>query len=116
MKICFATYRTAGLDGNVHSHFGKSATYTLYDTETGEVSWVENTSNHMGGTALPPVVVKAAGADAMLCSGCGSKAISLFDDLGIVVYLGVGGSVSEAIDAYNDGKLVAANPTDGCQH
>jgi len=116
MKLCFPTYGTAGLEENVHPHFGKSATYTLYDTETGEVSCVDNSSTHMGGSVLPPEVVKAAGADAMMCSGCGSKAISLFDELGIVVYLNVVGTVSEAIEAYNGGNLVAANPMDGCQH
>lgn len=49
MKISIPSNSKGGLEDQVGQHFGKVLNYTRYDTETGEVSIIPNTSEHNGG-------------------------------------------------------------------
>jgi len=115
MKVCIPTYK-GGLDDYVCEHFGRAESFTIYDTETGEVKVVRNTSEHFGGIGRPPELIRAAGADAVICSGMGAKAIALFKSFGIKVYMGASGRVRDAIDQFLAGKLVEADESMGCIH
>lgn len=115
MRICVPSYR-GGLDDFVCEHFGRAESFTIYDTETGEVEVIRNTSEHFGGVGRPPEIIKAKGVDAVICSGMGAKAIALFKSFGIKVYMGASGSVKEAIDQFMAGKLVEADEAMGCTH
>ena len=63
MRICVPTEGNGGLDDRVGEHFGRSPTYTIYDTETGEVEILPNTSEHLGGSGLPAELLAQAGVD-----------------------------------------------------
>ncbi|WP_290597643.1 MULTISPECIES: NifB/NifX family molybdenum-iron cluster-binding protein [unclassified Archaeoglobus] len=115
MKICVPSYR-GGLDDYVCEHFGKAKSFTIYDTETGEVKIIRNTSEHFGGAGKPPELIRATGADAVICSGMGARAIALFKSFGIKVYMGASGTVKDAIDQFLAGKLVEADETMGCTY
>ncbi|RLI74213.1 dinitrogenase iron-molybdenum cofactor biosynthesis protein, partial [Archaeoglobales archaeon] len=74
MKVCVPSYK-GGLDDFVCEHFGRATTFTIYDTETGEVSVVRNTSEHFGGFGKPPELLRKIGVDVIVCSGMGARAI-----------------------------------------
>uniref|UniRef100_A0A7C3REM6 Dinitrogenase iron-molybdenum cofactor biosynthesis protein n=1 Tax=Archaeoglobus fulgidus TaxID=2234 RepID=A0A7C3REM6_ARCFL len=102
------------MDDYVCEHFGKAESYTIYDTETGELRILRNTSEHFGGVGHPPELIKSAGADVVICGGMGARAIAMFKSFGIKVYMGASGKVRDAIEQFRAGKLVEADEAMGC--
>ena len=115
MKIGIPSMGEKGLDEQVGEHFGRVPTYTIVDLDSDEVKIVDNTSHHMGGSGDPPEIMKKEGVCAMLCRGLGRRAIDLFQQLGIDVYIGASGSVRDTIEAFKQGQLQQATMGDGCQ-
>ena len=115
MKVGIPSMGEKGLDEQVGQHFGRVTHYTIIDLNTDEIRVVSNTSHHMGGMLQPPELLKKEGVHIMLCSGLGRRAISLFEQMGIEVYIGASGTVRDAIAAFNNGNLQQATMTDGCQ-
>lgn len=112
MKVCVPSAGAGGLDDLVREHFGRSPTYTIYDTETGEVEVIPNESEHVGGSGFPPDQLAQAGVDVVICSGIGPRAIDLLSRYGIEVVTGASGTVREAIRAWQEGRLGGASPCD----
>jgi len=104
-----------GLDERVGEHFGRVPFYTVVDTETNEVTAIPNTSEHMGGQGYPPEIMARAGVNVMLCGGLGRRAIMMFEQLGIMVYVGASGTVGEAVKMWKNGKLQAATDENACK-
>ena len=73
--------------------------------KTGEVSIIPNTSEHNGGVGLPPELMAQNGINIMLCGGLGRKALALFNKSGIEVFIGIQGTVQDALDAWKAGTL-----------
>jgi predicted Fe-Mo cluster-binding NifX family protein len=115
MKICVPTVGYDGLSDLVGEHFGKVPTYTIVDTETNEVKVIENTSEHRGGVGLPPELIRAAGADVMIVSGLGQRAVAMFQELDISVYVGAKGTVKDALEMFRQGKLRSASFDNACK-
>ncbi len=105
----------AGLEERVGEHFGRVPTYTLYDSETEEITIMNNTSEHAGGAGLPAEILAKAGINTMLCGGLGSRAISLFEQSGVMVYVGASGTVADAINMWKAGTLRSATSETACQ-
>ena len=117
MKICIPTVGDNGLDDFVGEHFGRVPTYTIVDLDTDEVKVIPNTSEHMGGQGHPPEIMAKEGVNVMVCRGLGRRAIAMFEELGINVYIGASGTVRDAIDAFKQGRLQKAGIDDACgQH
>ena len=117
MKICVPTMGEKGLDDTVGEHFGRVPTYTIVDADTNEVKVIQNTSHHMGGQGYPPELMAQEGATIMVCRGLGRRAIQMFEELGIEVYIGASGTVKEAVEAFKQGRLQKASMSDACgQH
>jgi predicted Fe-Mo cluster-binding NifX family protein len=106
-----------GLDEQVGEHFGRVPYYTMVDTETDEVKAVPNTSAHQGGSGYPAEILGNMGIDVMLCGGLGRRAIQMFEERGVMVYVGASGTVRNALDAYRKNTLEAATDENACaQH
>ena len=117
MKICIPTMGENGLDNQVGEHFGRVPTYTIVDLDTNEVKVIQNTSEHMGGQGYPPEIMAKEGVNAMVCRGLGRRAIMMFEELGIDVYIGASGTVKDVIEAFKQEKLQRANADNACgQH
>jgi len=114
-KLCVPTAGRGGLDDRVGEHFGRVPTYTLYDTDSGAVEIVDNTSEHAGGTGLPGDLLSDLGIDVLLCSGLGRRAIGILSENGIEVCVGLQGTAREAIEAWKGGALSGASEGDACQ-
>jgi len=114
MKICIPTMGESGLDDSVGEHFGRVPTYTIVDLDTDEVKVVSNVSHHMGGHGDPPEIMAREGVNVMICQGLGRRAISMFEELGIEVYIGAVGNVRDAAAAFKLGRLQKATVDDAC--
>ncbi len=115
MIVAVPTNGKKGLDEQVGEHFGRVPTYTLVDTEKGGARVIVNTSEHMGGVGMPPELLAKEGANVLVCQGLGRRAIQMFDERGIEVYVGASGTVQMAIEAWRAGKLAKASESSGCE-
>jgi predicted Fe-Mo cluster-binding NifX family protein len=115
MKICIPTMGENGLDNIVGEHFGRVPTYTIVDLETDEIKVIPNTSEHMGGQGHPPELMAKEGVNVMVCRGLGRRAIMMFEELGIDVYIGASGTVNDAINDFKQNKLQKASLDNSCQ-
>jgi predicted Fe-Mo cluster-binding NifX family protein len=116
MNICIPVLEDRGLESQVSPHFGKASAFIMVNDETEELSLVQNTGQHHGGALTPAQLIGQAGADVVLCSGLGVKAVRLFEQQGIHVYCQATGNVTEALAAYKAGKLPEATDANACQH
>ena len=117
MKICIPTMGENGLNNLVGEHFGRVPTYTIVDLDTDNVKVIPNTSHHMGGQVDPPEIMAREGVNVMICQGLGRRAITMFEEFGIEVYIGASGTVRDVVTAFKQGRLQKANINDACgQH
>lgn len=115
MKIAVPTMGNNGLADEVSQHFGRAPTFTIVDTETNDVKVMDNTSQHMGGQGYPPEIMQRAGVKVMLCSGLGPKAIAMFEEFGIDVFVSAAGTVKDAVNSWKEGKLPEATDANACK-
>ena len=115
MKVAVPTMGNEGLDEEVGQHFGRVPTYTIVDTETNDVKVINNTSQHAGGQGYPPEIMQREGVEVMLCSGLGQRAIMMFQEYGIRVYVGAYGAVKNAINLWEKGQLQEATDETACK-
>ncbi len=123
MRVAFA------VDGEqISAHFGHCAEYALVDFEDGRVARETRvpTPPHQPGV-LPPFLHRH-GAECVVAGGMGPRAVELFERLGIHVVMGVAGSLSEVVRAFQDGRLAGGEstcthgepacspPSEGCKH
>ena len=114
MKICIPTVGNNGLDDTIGEHFGRVPTYTIINLDNDEVKVIPNTSQHTGGIGYPPEIMAKEGVNVMVCRGLGRRAISMFEEFGIDVYIGATGTVKDAIEDFKQGRLQKASESDAC--
>ncbi|MEZ4386334.1 MAG: NifB/NifX family molybdenum-iron cluster-binding protein [Candidatus Krumholzibacteriia bacterium] len=106
MKICMPTMGSAGLAETLNGHFGSAATFTICDTETGEVRTIANGNRHHAhGMCQPLGALAGEKIDAVLTGGMGRRAVQLMTDGGIRVFRLAGATVAEALAAFEAGAL-----------
>ncbi len=115
MKVSVPVMDRSGMSSTVGQHFGKVPDYAIMDTDSGTLSFLENTSEHRGGVGMPPELLAKAGVDVMICAGLGPKAVDMLSSLGIQVFVGAKGTVGETLEAYRSGKLLRADHDNACQ-
>jgi predicted Fe-Mo cluster-binding NifX family protein len=115
MRLCIPSETTGGLEDQVGYHFGRVQNYTIYDEGTNEVEIIENTSSHRGGTKLPAELLHEHNVDVMICGGIGRRAIQLFEQFGVEIYIGAQGAVRDAIELFKNKKLTMATDKEACQ-
>lgn len=114
--IAIPTQGNKGWDDRVYEHFGKAPTFTLLNMETGGLTIIDNTSDHMGGTVSPPELLRSTGADTVACGHLGAKAADRCAELGIAVLCGASGSVKDVVEQIKGGQLSPPSPGTMCQH
>lgn len=114
MKVCVPSMGR-NLNEPISQHFGRAPFFLIVDQESGSVEVLENRSEHMGGVGKPPEHIASRGAEVMICSGLGSKAIDMLSSYGICTYVGAQGSVGEAIGQWREGRLPSANGDNACK-
>ncbi len=115
MKIVIPTNNKKGLDDTVAEHFGRCLTYTFLNEKGEVVEIINNTSEHMGGSELPPELMKKHGANILLCRGLGPRALALCSQLGIDVYVNQAETVKEIFEMWKNNKIKKAGTEDVCE-
>ncbi|NLK25695.1 MAG: dinitrogenase iron-molybdenum cofactor biosynthesis protein [Euryarchaeota archaeon] len=115
MKICIPTEGNNGLSEAVCAHFGQADTFTLYDTDTGDVRVIENRSEHKGGLGTPPQQLHKENVEIVLAGGLGPKAVDMLQGFGIDVYVGANGTVQDTIEEWRKGNLAKATYDNACR-
>lgn len=117
MRLCIPTLDTKGLDSEMCDHFGSAPYFTLYDTESSQVTTAVNGHrNHIHGSCMPVDMLKTHQADTVLCKGMGARAIDLLVTAGIKPYLVDAETVSEAIAQFKAKNVRILNVKNACQH
>lgn len=115
MTIAVPTLDKKGLESEVAQHFGRCATYTFLNEQGKVIEIIENTSEHAGGTGLPPELMKKHGANALLCTELGPRALALCRQLGINVFICRGKTVREAFTSWKGKRTKKARAEDVCE-
>jgi len=115
IKIVIPTNDNKGLNDNVAEHFGRCNTYTFLDKKGKVIEIIDNTSEHMGGLGLPPELMKKHGANILLCSGLGPRALDLCKQFGIGVYVIKARTVKEIFAMWKNSKIKKAGLNDVCE-
>lgn len=115
MKIVIPTNNKKGINDIVTEHFGRCNTYTFLDDKGEVIEIIDNTSEHMGGTGLPPELMKKHKANVLLCKGLGPRALNLCKQLGIDVYVCQVNTVKEMFDLWKNNKIKKAGFNDICE-
>lgn len=115
MRICLPTVGNGGLSERVYNHFGSARYFTIYDTDSKQVETVANNNEHHGHGACQPVQsLSQYHIDAVLTSGMGKRAVMMFNQSGIKVYILAGETVSEAVSKFEQGELKEIDANTAC--
>jgi predicted Fe-Mo cluster-binding NifX family protein len=99
------------LDAPVETRFGRARYFLLVDTETGRFAVHDNVQNvnaPQGAGIQAAQTIASLGAQALLTGNVGPKAFTTLQAAGIPVYVGVTGTVAQAVEAFRGGKLQLA--------
>lgn len=99
---------------NVSAHFGHAPNFKIFSVENNNIideNILENPGHQPG---LLPKLLNEAGADLVISSGMGQKAIAIFEKNNIEVVCGASGEARSAVINYLNGDLnISAN---ACSH
>jgi predicted Fe-Mo cluster-binding NifX family protein len=101
----------------VSEHFGRAPFYAWFNVEDGRVldrGVTPNDSSHFGGRGLPPERMMSMGAEIVISSGMGQRAIAMFQNSTVAVLRSVNPSTEQSIKDCSEGRLVEL--TEGCLH
>jgi predicted Fe-Mo cluster-binding NifX family protein len=118
MKIAITSTGNS-LDNEIDPRFGRAAFFIIYDTETKQVRFLENSQslNTPAGAGIQAAQkIIDAGAQALLTGHCGPNAFRALDAAGVTIYINVSGLVQDAIQDFNKGKLEKAEKADVESH
>lgn len=109
------TSQGATLDSPVDPRFGRARYFLFLDTESGDEAAHDNAQNlsaPQGAGIQAAQTVARLGAQAVLTGHVGPKAFSTLKAAGVSVVTGAGGTVREAVQQYQAGKLQAVEKAD----
>jgi predicted Fe-Mo cluster-binding NifX family protein len=107
MKIAVSAKGEA-LDSEVDPRFGGSSGFVLFDTDTGNADYLDNsTQRHLSqGTGVQKAkMIAEAGAETLITGQLGPKAARVLDKSGIKIYLCRRGNVRQALQALEADSL-----------
>ncbi len=87
--------------------FGRAPFFLIYDTQTKEPTFIENTAAQASGGAgikAAQMIVNSK-AEVLLTPRCGENAADVIKAGGIKMFKTAGGSAMDNVNAYVDGKL-----------
>lgn len=110
MKIA-VTYE----NGQIFQHFGHTEQFKIYEIENNTIISSEVIDTNGQGHGALAGLIKAIGADVLICGGIGGGAQMALAEAGIKLYGGVSGSCDTAVEALLAGNL-GYNPNVKCDH
>jgi predicted Fe-Mo cluster-binding NifX family protein len=95
------------LESNVSGSFGRTLYFLIYDTETKEREFIDNTAaESTGGSGVKAAqTIVDSKVDALLTPRCGQNAADVINSADIKIFKTIHASVKDNIAAYIEGKL-----------
>jgi len=115
MRIAVPTNGEKGKKEEVAEHFGRCETFTVFDEKGEFLEIIKNTSQHMGGSGMPPELLKKNKIDVLVCQSLGPNAIGMCEGFGIQVYLAHADTAEHMFNLWLDKKAKRADNEDGCK-
>jgi predicted Fe-Mo cluster-binding NifX family protein len=103
------------LNSDLDPRFGRAAYFVLFDTDASEAKAVANTQNlnlPQGAGIQAAKTIIDQGAAVLITGHCGPKAFKVLQAAGVRIMTGAGGTVADALQEYNQGKLTQAEGAD----
>ncbi|HZJ82527.1 MAG TPA: NifB/NifX family molybdenum-iron cluster-binding protein [Clostridia bacterium] len=106
MKIAIPVNEKS-MEKGVCISFGRAPYFLIYDRETKESTFVENTAaNSQGGAGIKAAqLIADNGVDTLITPRCGEKAVQVISIGKIEMYKTINDNIQDNINAFNDGKL-----------
>ena len=100
MKIAIST------DGDaVSAHFGRCPSFTILALENGKIVERKTLDNPGHEPGFLPGFLHEQGAECIIAGGAGPRAITLFEEKGMQVILGISGAIEDVISQIESGEL-----------
>ena len=99
---------------NVSAHFGHAPQFKIFSVEDKNIVGEDVLENPGHQPGLLPRLLNEAGADFVIASGMGQKAIAIFEKNNIEVVCGAAGNAREAVSDYLNDNLEASD--NSCSH
>jgi predicted Fe-Mo cluster-binding NifX family protein len=109
MKVAISTDQ-----GYVSVHFGRCSTYTIVETQEGQILEREEIPNPGHQPGFLPQYLSEKGVNCIIAGGMGPRAQALFAQKNIETIIGVQGNIDEVIEKFIKQKLEAGD--DLCDH
>ncbi len=114
MKVAVAATGNT-LEAQVDPRFGRARFFLIVDTDSGMYEVCDNTQSlaapHGAGTQAAATISRC-GAQVVIAGDCGPKAFRALTAAGVQVYVGVSGTVAQAIEALKAGRLTPAQASE----
>jgi predicted Fe-Mo cluster-binding NifX family protein len=117
MKIA-VTASQPTLDAAVDPRFGRCSYFLVVDTDTGDFEALENPNAMLGGGAgiQAAQMIAQKGPAVLLTGNCGPNAFRALSAAGIQVIVGLSGTVRDAIQQFQAGRLQPAQQPSVTNH
>lgn len=95
------------VETKISPNFGRATYFLIYDVETKEITFIDNTSAaSQGGAGIKAAqVIVDSGAEILITPRAGENAAEVIQSAGIKIYKTLNDSVQDNIDAFIEGKL-----------
>lgn len=107
MRIAISS-ENGSLDGNMDPRFGRAAGFIIYDEQSGENTYIDNTKNlnaTQGAGIQAAQSIVDAHVGAIITGYCGPKAYKVLESAGIKIYVCSKVNVREAIEKFRNNEL-----------
>lgn len=106
MKVCFPVQKDKGINSIVYSHFGSAPMFIVVDTETDNISIINNNNQHHSHGACNPIrALDGQSVDAVVVGGIGTGALSRLNQAGIRVYQAQSTTIKNNIEMFKSQSL-----------
>jgi predicted Fe-Mo cluster-binding NifX family protein len=116
VRIVIPVLDESGVNAKLSEHFGRAPYFAVIDLDdNGRIlsqKTVANTSEHFGGTGLPPDRILQLRPNALITYGMGPRALKIFHEAKVAVLRADVNTVRDVLAAYNEDKLQEL--TKGC--
>ncbi len=106
MKIAMPV-ESKSMDNNVYQSFGRSPYFLIYDLQSKESVYVDNSAaTSQGGAGIKAAqTIVDSGANVLITPRCGENAADVIKSANIKIYKSVVGSINENIKALEEERL-----------
>jgi predicted Fe-Mo cluster-binding NifX family protein len=106
MKICFPSAEALGISSEVYGHFGSAPVFLIVETESNDVTTINNKDQHHAhGACNPMKALDNQKVDAIVVGGIGAGALMKLNQRGMKVYQARAQTVRENLQLLKDQKL-----------